>query len=102
MVRSTFKSWMRAAGHARTAVAGAAALAVVLASAASLPAQAASHHAVPRVCGATATVHLHGKVFHVQMRGRFGIVPMRGHKIKSNQPVGRACRGARSNAPQVS
>lgn len=100
-MRSTFKSWM-GAGHARTAAAGVAALTVVLASAAALPAQAASHHAVPRVCGTTATVRLHGKVFHVQMHGRFGIVPMRGHMIKTNQPIGRACRGHGSNAPLVS
>ena len=57
------------------------------------PAQAASHPAAPASCGVTATVHLNGKVHHVHMYGRFGIVPMRGHRMPLNQPAGRACRG---------
>ncbi|HLX49191.1 MAG TPA: hypothetical protein VKS82_12735 [Streptosporangiaceae bacterium] len=63
------------------------------------PAQAASHPA-PRSCGVSAVVHLHGKVFHVHMSGRFGVVPMRGHSARVNQPFG-SCRSGSVN-PAVS
>lgn len=90
-----------------TALAGAAA-AMLAAGLAAAPAQAATAHApapAPAAtgasCGATATVHLHGRVFHVHMSGRFGIVPMRGHRVRLNQPIGRPCRGPQTPA-QVS
>jgi hypothetical protein len=71
-------------------------------AAASLPAQAASHPpsshpspnrpAHPRTCtGVSHVVRLHGKTFHVKTYGRFGIVPQRGHHLRTNQPSGR-CR----------
>jgi serine protease len=87
-----------------TAAVTAAALALMGTAAASLPAQAATRQAAPRSCGVSAVVHLHGKVFHVHMRGRFGIVAQRGHRIAVNQPAGRPCRPqpARGAAPQVS
>jgi hypothetical protein len=56
-------------------------------------AQASTATARSAGCGVTATVHLHGRVFHVHTYGRFGIVPMRGHKMALNQPIGRACHG---------
>ena len=87
-MESQLRSWCRAC----VAVAGAAGLTVIMTTAASLPAQAAGRAAVPRSCGVSAVVHLHGRVFHVHMSGRFGIVPMRGHRIRVNQPAGRPCR----------
>ena len=97
-MESPQKSWRRAC----IAVAGAAGLTVMMTTAASLPAQAVGRTAAPRSCGVSAVVHLHGRVFHVHMSGRFGIVPMRGHKIRVNQPAGRPCRARPSTAPQVS
>ncbi len=66
------------------------------------PARAASHAAVRRSCTVSETVHLHGRVFHVHITGRFGIVPMRGHKIALNQPARRSCGSGAQYAPQVS
>jgi hypothetical protein len=112
--------------HPRLTLTAAAVLVAGLASAAgaAAPAQAASHQARPashparpaaghpagpsitrRACGVSATVHLHGRVFHVRMRGRFGIMAARGHKMAVNQPVGgRHCAagttGAAGAAPQ--
>jgi hypothetical protein len=97
-MESPQKSWRRAC----IAVAGAAGLTVMMTTAASLPARAAGRTAAPRSCGVSAVVHLHGRVFHVHMSGRFGIVPMRGHKIRMNQPAGRPCRALPASAPQVS
>lgn len=65
------------------------------------PAQATPHPHAHRSCGVSATVRLHGRVFHVHMSGRFGIVPMRGHKLAVNEPFGRSCRTRRPNLPQV-
>jgi hypothetical protein len=80
-----------------------AAMATTMATAmAAAPAQASGHPQARRSCGVSATVHLHGRVFHVHMLGRFGIVPMRGHKMAPNQPAGRFCRVRRLNQPQVS
>src|SRR5262249_10099966 len=76
------------------------ALAAMLTTAAALPARAASRSVAPRACGVSATVHLHGRTFRVHMSGRFGGVPMRGHRIKGNQPEGRRCRPG--GAAQVS
>ncbi len=76
--------------------------AMAVAPAAAAPAQASGHSQTHRSCGVSATVHLHGRVFHVHMLGRFGIVPMRGHKMAMNQPVGRSCRTNQPNQPQVS
>jgi hypothetical protein len=76
--------------------------AMAAAPAAAAPAQASGHSQVHRSCGVSVTVHLHGRVFHVRMLGRFGIVPMRGHKMAVNKPVGRSCRTNRPNQPQVS
>jgi hypothetical protein len=91
----------------RLAIAAAAALPLVVAIAAAAPAQAtparATSHAVARrSCAVSETVHLHGRVFHVHIDGRFGIVPMRGHKIALNQPARRACGSRATYAPQVS
>lgn len=66
------------------------------------PAQAASRPAPSRSCAVSAVIHLHGRVFHVSISGRFGIVPMRGHKVAINQPARPSCRTSQSNAPQVS
>jgi hypothetical protein len=68
------------------------------------PARGATSAAAPSSssCGISATVHLHGRVFHVHMDGRFGIFPKRGHKIPVNQPVGQPCRGRQASAAQVS
>ena len=94
------------AGHVSRLTLGAAAT-LVAGLAAAVPAQAASHaatlsssHASPPparitrdACGVSATVHLHGRVFHVHMRGRFGVMRERGRRIAVNQPIGgRHCR----------
>jgi hypothetical protein len=90
-------------GRGRFALAAAASAAVLVAGAmaGSAPAQAASHPAHSRSCGASAVVHLHGKVFHVHMYGRFGIVPIKGHRMAPDQPIGRGCHGGPVN-PAVS
>jgi serine protease len=89
-------------------VIAAAAAAILAAGMAAAPAQASAASAqqggrgtAAASCGASATVHLHGRVFHVHMSGRFGIVPMRGHRVRVNQPFGRPCRGTPTPA-QVS
>ncbi len=64
-------------------------------------ARAPSRPSAPASCAVSAVVRLHGHVFHVHMLGRFGIVPMRGHRIAVNQPAKRSCR-ARQNLAQVS
>ncbi|HEX3493006.1 MAG TPA: hypothetical protein VHU92_26955 [Streptosporangiaceae bacterium] len=84
-------------------------LAAAAAPAQATPARADSHPASPpaarvtrAACGVTATVHLHGRVFHVHMRGRFGIMPERGSKIARNQPVGGRRCGQGARPDQVS
>ena len=64
------------------------------------PARASAHQATAS-CGVSSTVHLNGRVYHVHMSGRFGIVPMRGHRMPLNQPAGRSCRSS-ALSPQVS
>ena len=71
------------------------------AQASAAPGQQGSRGTAAASCGATATVHLHGRVFHVHMSGRFGIVPMRGHRVRVNQPIGSPCHRAPTPA-QVS
>jgi serine protease len=94
-----------------TALAAAAA-AMLAAGLAAAPAHAATGHTTTghtttghaagrESCGGSATVRLHGREFHVHMSGRFGIVPMRGHRVRLNQPLGRACHGTPTPA-QVS
>ena len=100
----------------------AAAVLVAGLAAAAAPAQAATHPAshtaartatqtasrpagpaiTRRDCGVSATVHLHGRVFHVRMRGRFGVMPRRGHKMAVNQPIGGRHCSAGASAQQVS
>jgi len=81
------------------AAVGALAVAAAMTTAASSPAQAANRPAPATACrGVSHVVHLDGKVFHVKTFGRFGIVPMRGHRMAPNQPATR-CRPA---APAVS
>ena len=91
----------------RLAVASVTAGLLAAAMAAATPAQAAPAQAAGRPvahasCGVTAVVHLHGRVFHVHMLGRFGIVPMRGRKIAANQPARHSCRPGTPSSPQVS
>ena len=62
MLESSLKTWFAARGRACAALAGAAGLTVMMTTAASLPAQAASRPAAPRSCGVSAVVHLHGRV----------------------------------------
>ncbi|HEY2580079.1 MAG TPA: hypothetical protein VGI74_27515 [Streptosporangiaceae bacterium] len=90
-------------GHGRRTLATAVSAAALIAGAmaGSTPAQAASHPAPSQSCGASAVVHLHGKVFHVHMSGRFGIAVMKGHRMAPNQPIGRACSSSPAN-PAVS
>ncbi|HEY3957537.1 MAG TPA: hypothetical protein VGM53_29570 [Streptosporangiaceae bacterium] len=52
-------------------------------------AQASAAHAQAAAsCGASATVRLHGRLFRVHMSGRFGIVPMRGHRVRAGHLAG--------------
>src|SRR5205085_12305672 len=88
VMRFTSTSMMTARRRVCTAAVTATALALMGPAAASLPAQAAPRQAAPRSCGVSAVVHLHGKVFRVHMRGRFGITPQRGHRVRVNQPAG--------------
>jgi hypothetical protein len=101
-MKSIISSWLATHRRACAAATGAAAMTIMLTTSASLSAQAAGRAAAPRACGISAVVHLHGKVFHVHMSGRFGIVPVRGHRIKLNQPAGRSCRPGSASAPSVS
>jgi hypothetical protein len=85
------------------AAASAAALAGAMAATAA-PARAATAAAAPSSssCGVSATVSLHGRVFHVHMNGRFGVVSQRGHKVPVSQPAGPPCRAGQASAAQVS
>jgi hypothetical protein len=78
--------------------------ALMTALAAAMPAQAATHPAPVRSCGITATVHLHGKTFHIHRLGRFGIVSVRGRHMAVNRPISssRRCRVAGQSARQAS
>jgi hypothetical protein len=87
------RSWL--ARHRRLGLAAASAVAVTAAmtTATSLPAVAASHPSTALACaGVSKVVHLDGKTYHVQVHGRFGIVPMKGHHMAVNQPVSTSCR----------
>jgi hypothetical protein len=44
------------------------------------------------LAGVSKTVHLDGETFHVQIHGRFGIVPMKAHHMAVNQPANSSCR----------
>ncbi len=92
------RSWL--AGHRRLCLAAASAVAVTAAmtTASSLPAQAASHHPASSCAGTTKVVHLHGKTYHVQVNGRFGIVAQRGHHMAANQPAQAACSSRKAAA----
>jgi hypothetical protein len=87
-------SFLRRRRAAALALVSAAAL--MTATAAAMPAQAATQPAQIRSCGITATVHLHGKIFHIQRYGRFGIVPVRDRQMAVNQPISssRRCSAA--------
>jgi serine protease len=87
------RSWLLRRRRLCLAAASAVAVTAAMTTAASLPALAAGHQAPSRACaGTTKVVHLHGKTFHVQIHGRFGIVPMKGHHMAVNQPVNSSCR----------
>ncbi len=91
------RSWL--ARHRRLGLAAASAVAVTAAmtTASSLPAVAASHPSTASACaGVSKAVHLDGKTYHVQVHGRFGIVPMKGHHLAVNQPVNSSCRTPRA------
>ena len=94
------RSWL--ASHRRLCLAAASAVVVTAAmtTASSLPALAASHHPAASCAGTTKVVHQHGKTFHVQVNGRFGIAPQRGHTMPANQPAQAACSSRK--APQGS
>ena len=98
-MKSALKPWRRAC----VAAVGAAGLTIMATTGGSLTAQAATRAAARHSCGVSAVVHLHGRTYHVHMSGRFGIVPMRGHKIRVNQPAGRTCHASGgAKAAQVS
>jgi hypothetical protein len=70
--------------------------AIVATAMAALPAQAAATHGGTTSASAarhttakpdTVTVHLHGRTFHVQVNGRFGVVSQRGRHLAVNQPA---------------
>jgi serine protease len=79
-------SWRRLCAAAASAVVVTAAMT----TASSLPALAASHPA-GSCTGRTQVVHLHGKSFHVQVNGRFGVLAQRGHRMPANEPARAAC-----------
>lgn len=87
--------------HSAPIMAVATAAVLLSAAMAASPAQATPHPRPHTSCGISAAVRLHGRVFHVHMSGRFGIVPMRGHKVTANEPLGHPCRIGRSNSPQA-
>lgn len=95
------RSWLLRRRRLCLAAASAVAVTAAMTTAASLPALAASPQAASHACaGVTKVVHLDGKTFHVQIHGRFGIVPMRGHHMAVDQPVNSSCRAV--NAPAAS
>jgi serine protease len=64
-------------------------------TAASLPALAANAPAAA-CAGTTKVVHLHGKTFHVQVNGRFGVVAQKGRHLPASEPAASGCQSRRA------